>query len=354
MWLFAEHQPTMAQSPLRQNSLIITLALISTSLFLIDCGPDTKEPSKLVDPNAWIIPDSSVLASSPEADLIRYGKELIINTSHYLGPRGIVSHLSNGMNCGNCHLEAGTRFNGINFAKVASTYPKFRERSGRSESVEFRVNDCMERSMNGKKLDSLSKEMRAMVAYMKWLGKDLPVNANLKGIGIPALPFLKRAALADSGKNIFVLKCVSCHGINGQGLMKPDSTGYIYPPLWGSWSYNVSAGIYMLTRTAGFIKYNMPYTNPPMAPQLTDEEAWDLAAFINSQQRPEKFFLSDWPILSSKPVDYPFGPYADSFTKNQHKYGPFEAIKKAKEALIKENKKKAGNQGNRKDPIFIN
>jgi thiosulfate dehydrogenase len=58
-----------------------------------------------------------------------------------------------------------------NFLTVASTYPKFRERSGRLESVEWRINECMQRSLNGEPLDSLSKEMKAMVAYIKWTGK---------------------------------------------------------------------------------------------------------------------------------------------------------------------------------------
>jgi thiosulfate dehydrogenase len=64
---------------------------------------------------------------------------------------------------------------------------------------------------------------------------------------------------------------------------------------------------------------------------LTDEEAWDVAAFVNSQPRPEKKFIGDWPDLSGKPVDHPFGPFADSFSETQHKYGPFGPIRLAKQ-----------------------
>ena len=61
--------------------------------------------------------------------------------------------------------------------------------------------------------------------------------------------------------------------------------------------------------------------------QLSDEEAWDVAAFINSQPRPKHPFLqTDWPDISKKPYDHPFGPYTDSFPEIQHKYGPFEPI----------------------------
>jgi len=79
----------------------------------------------------------------------------------------------------------------------------------------------------------------------------------------------------------------------------------------------------------------MPFGTTHKNPQLTDEEAWDVAAFVNSQPHPEKFFKYDWPDIKTKPVDYPFGPYADGFNEEQHKYGPFAPIKKAKENLAK-------------------
>ncbi|HTH31559.1 MAG TPA: hypothetical protein VL946_09415, partial [Lacibacter sp.] len=76
------------------------------------------------------------------------------------------------------------------------------------------------------------------------------------------------------------------------------------------------------------------------APQLSDEEAWDVAAFVNSQPRPSKNLSSDWPDISKKPIDHPFGPYADTFTEQQHKYGPFAPIKEHKEQQRKSGTKK--------------
>ncbi len=72
----------------------------------------------------------------------------------------------------------------------------------------------------------------------------------------------------------------------------------------------------------------MPYGVSWQNPELTNEKAWDVAAYISSKQRPQKFFLYDWPNIAKKPVDYPFGPYADSFSQAQHKYGPFLSMKK--------------------------
>jgi thiosulfate dehydrogenase len=85
-----------------------------------------------------------------------------------------------------------------------------------------------------------------------------------------------------------------------------------------------------MSRLAGFIKNNMPLGATYNNPQITNEQAWDLAAFISSQPRPVKHFSYDWPSIKTKPVDHPFGPYSDSFTEHQHKFGPFGPIKKMK------------------------
>ncbi|MBK7433895.1 MAG: c-type cytochrome [Chitinophagaceae bacterium] len=311
--------------------IVVLLVTITGGIILYKNLPDVgKYPSTGDGSVYWDPPSWYQMPETTEGKMILYGRELVINTARFLGPKGSVAAISNGMNCQNCHPEAGTRLNANCFALVASTYPKFRERSGRLESVEFRVNECFERSLNGKRLDSQSREMRAFVAYLNWLGKDVVKGQKLKGMSIPELPLMDRAASVSNGASLYQSKCVQCHGLQGAGLPTPDGTDYIYPPLWGPNSYNVSAGLYRLTRTAGFIKYNMPYTPVQQAPQLTDEEAWDLAAFINSQPRPEKFFEGDWPMIASKPFDHPFGPFADTFPAVQHKYGPFKMIKAAK------------------------
>ena len=283
----------------------------------------------------WVSPLIDTVAMDSRGELIRYGRDLIANTSKYLGPKGSVAKKSNGLNCQNCHIDAGTRPFGNSFSAVSSTYPKFRDRSGKIESVQFRVNECMERSLNGKKLDSLSLEMRAMVAYMEWMGQHVPKGVKPKGAGTEELKFMERAADVNLGKGVYIKKCQLCHGKNGEGQFNLDSSGYLYPPLWGPRSYNVSAGLYRLTRFAGYVKNTMPFGSSHKNPQLTDEEAWDVAAFVNSQPHPEKFFKYDWPDIKTKPVDYPYGPYADGFSEEQHKYGPFLPIKEAKEKLAK-------------------
>jgi len=262
----------------------------------------------------------------PSDSLAQYGRALIENTSYYLGPQGKVAAITNGMNCQNCHLDGGTLPWANNYGAVASTYPKYRDRSGSVETIEKRVNDCLERSLNGKALDSNSKEMRAIVAYMHWLGDDIPKGKKPKGSGIMELKYLDRPADPVKGALVYQNKCQSCHGQDGQGRLNADGYGYAYPPLWGVHSYNSGAGLFRLSRFAGYVKNSMPFGVDYETAQLTDEEAWDVAAFVNSRPRPSKDLSSDWPDISKKPVDHPFGPYSDGFSEDQHKYGPFEPI----------------------------
>lgn len=288
----------------------------------------------------WKAPDESDLAQDINKDLIVYGKEIIVHTSDYFGDNGKVFKSStNGMNCQNCHLEAGTKIFGNNYSAVASTYPKYRARSGAIENIYKRVNDCFERSLNGNPLDTSSKEMQAIVAYFKWLGKDVAKGEKPIGSGFKELAFLDRAANPQNGEIIYIEKCQSCHQKNGEGQKNADKTTYTYPPLWGANSYNTGAGLFRLSNFAKYVKYNMPLGASHNSPQLTDEEAWDIAAFVNSQTRPKIDISKDWPKINEKPFDHPFGPYTDGFSETQHKLGPFQPIIE-KQASLKRNKQK--------------
>ncbi len=299
---------------------------------------DTKSNADNAD--YWIAPSlySDNLTKGEQRKMIIYGEDLIANTSIYLGPHGSVKQISNGMNCQNCHLDAGKRAWGNNYGAVASTYPKFRERSGTTENIYKRVNDCFERSLNGKALDTSGYEMKSIKAYIKWLGENVKKGEKPKGSGIIDLPFLERAANPVMGKIVYNQKCQSCHQENGQGLIHPNNLSYTYPPLWGDNSYNTGAGLFRMSRFAGYVKDNMPFNQSShQAPVLTNEEAWDVAAFVNSQPRPKADLSKDWPNASAKPYDHPFGPYTDGFSEEQHKFGPFKSIVAKKSELKKMN-----------------
>ena len=321
---------------LKQNwiiySITIVLLLVISNQIIEFVNRPKKEIPALMS-EGWTAPslftDRSV--QGEERALVIYGEDLIANTSKYLGPNGSVAHITNGMNCQNCHLNAGRKTWGNNYGAVAANYPKFRERSGSIETVYKRVSDCMERSLNGSTLDSNSREMKAMIAYIKWVGYTVPKDSTPKGAGIKAPEYLDRAASPEKGLIVYTAKCQSCHGANGEGLMAADAKSYTYPPLWGEHSYNIGAGLFRLSRFAGYVRDNMPFNQATHRnPALTDEESWDVAAFVNSRPRPSKDLSKDWPNISKKPIDHPFGPYTDGFTEEQHKFGPFKPIIEAK------------------------
>lgn len=323
--------------------IICILVGVCSLVFKSKQGKNPLIASTIPSDSNWKAPDLKTLTALPAPDkqLIEYGAELIANTSKYFGPKGIIAATSNGMNCQNCHLDAGTRPWGNNYSGVYSTYPKYRERSGKIESIYMRVSDCFERSLAGKAPDSTSREFAAIFSYMKWLGKDVPKGIKPKGCGIDKPVFLNRPANPANGKSAYLIRCSSCHGNNGGGKINENGNGYIYPPLWGDKSFTTAAGLYRLSNLAGYIKSNMPFNQATHSkPALSNEEAWDLAAFINSQPRPSKDQSRDWPDITKKPFDFPMGPYADSFSEAQHKYGPFAEIITAKDALTKLSKKK--------------
>ena len=108
---------------------------------------------------------------------------------------------------------------------------------------------------------------------------------------------------------------------------KADAAGYVFPPLWGPDSFNDGAGMHRLIGSASFIRANMPLGTRFDAPALSVEDAWDVAAFINSQPRPSRARLDlDYPDRAKKPVDAPFPPFVDEFPLDQHRLGPFGPI----------------------------
>jgi thiosulfate dehydrogenase len=306
---------------------IFVVALIETIKVI---KPSNNEVlSQTLKDNAWVPPSLFVdnLLDGEERELVIYGEDLVANTSRYFGPHGSVAAITNGMNCQNCHLNAGRKNWGNNYSTVFSSYPKFRERSGTMETIYKRVSDCFERSLNGTAPDSSSKEYQAIHAYIKWVGQDVKKGEKPIGSGIEKLAFMERAADPIKGKEVYTLQCQSCHGKNGEGVPSLNQVSYEYPPLWGEHSYNNGAGLFRLSNFAGYIKSNMPFKlSTHNNPVLTNEQAWDVAAFVNSQPRPQKDLSKDWPDISKKPFDHPFGPYTDGFNEAQHKFGPYAPI----------------------------
>jgi thiosulfate dehydrogenase len=295
-----------------------------------------QAPPTVVAQPQWAIPDADALPDNDWGRTVRYGRDLITRTFALIGPE--VSdpsrrYAGNNLSCENCHLQTGTKQFGLPFQGVFADFPNYRARSGAVGTIEDRINGCMTRSMNGKALPLDSAEMTAMVAYLKFLSDGRPIGAATPGRGSSTMPELTRAADPVHGKMIYVQICAACHGPSGQGQrvgVVGDAKGYAFPPLWGPDSFNDGAGMDRLISAANFVHSNMPNGTTWRAPVLLVPDAWDVTAYVQSQPRPHKSNLDrDYPKRLQRPVDSGYGPYADGFSQEQHRLGPFGPIRAA-------------------------
>ena len=278
-------------------------------------------------------------AAPPPMATEEYGRRLLRETRELLGqdhPDPARRMTGNGLACASCHIDIGTEPGTLTLLQTTEHYPRFSGRQNAMTDIEDRINECMQRSMNGKPLPMDSPEMIAMASYLRSLGAEYAAMGAGSKRPVEPAGFKTPARRADvaAGQVVFREKCSICHGTDGLGLLSTGNKqhGYLFPPLWGPESYNDGAGMARILTAARFIKARMPLGKP----DLSDDQAFDVAAFINSQPRPEMPNLDqDYPDRSAKPIDNGYGPFADDFPIDQHKYGPFQPIEEHYKALKK-------------------
>jgi thiosulfate dehydrogenase len=277
--------------------------------------------------------------SVPAVATEEYGRRLIAHTAELLGPdqpNPDLRYISSRLNCGSCHLATGTEPGTLTLLQTDEHYPRFSGRAGGMTDIEDRINECMQRSMNGRPLPMDSPEMIAIASYLRSLGAQYQASGASQRTAQEPPPFKapRRAADLKNGETVFGTRCRICHGADGEGLAASADRrkGYLFPPLWGAESFNDGAGLHRVLTAARFIKARMPLGEPT----LSDDEAFDVAAFINSKPRPKMSDLEDdYPDRSLKPVDNPYGPFADNFPLEQHRFGPFQPIEEFYKARAK-------------------
>ena len=256
-------------------------------------GVKTEEPREAQTGSAAIEfapPSPETIPGSQLGEQIRLGYEIVVNTQQYAK-----AYVGNRLNCTNCHLDAGLNPNAASFVGLAAVYPECRARNARVNTLADRVNECFERSLNGRALPPDSSKLQAVVAYITWLSRGVPSGATIPWRGLQRIGS-QRPPDPVNGKTLFANKCAFCHGSDGQGTMAA-------PPVWGPQSYNIAAGMARVTVAAAFIKSNMPRG---WGWSLTDSDAYDVASYVNSQPRPDfPAKVHDWP-KGGKPADSPY------------------------------------------------
>lgn len=317
---------------------LLTIALLGTaSIFSAVPAIAAEDAAKtVINLETWPVPDVDALPDDKYGKLVRYGRALTIETYKHIGPEVAdpkMRYAGNNLACASCHQEGATLAWGIPWVGVPASFPQYRGREHDISTVEERVNGCMQRSMAGDPLPLDSREMKAYVAYMHFLSRGIPIGAEIKGQGMKPMKMPNRRADPIAGEKVYARRCAKCHGSDGQGERigkAGDREGYDSPPLWGNDSFNTGAGMNRLVFATRFIKHNM------VDGKLSDDEAYDVAAYVVSQPRPAPKSLDlskDFPARFNKPVDAAFPPYLDGVSADQHKYGPFPPLVEKMKAL---------------------
>lgn len=284
-------------------------------------GPLISSRTTMV--TAWEVPRSPLndptLDESTLSNQIRWGFRIFMDTPGE-APRFTPSRIS----CHHCHLNAGQRERSLPLVGVAGMFPEYNRRSGRLYTLNDRIVDCFLRSENATGTieagggegagddehegvpSQTSKEVLAVAAYLTWLarGHEVGKNPAWRGQNVIAAPNLIPLEKLDAqvGEALFVERCTSCHGPEGQGVAVGDKKP---GPLWGPDSWNDGAGAARVYTLAGIIRYSMPYLDPG---SLTDQEAQQLAMFINSKPRPSYPFKSQDYRTEKLPPDSVYYP----------------------------------------------
>jgi thiosulfate dehydrogenase len=234
-------------------------------------------------------PDLRALPSGPVGRSISYGYALITETHRLM--RGYVRA---DLTCTDCHLAAGMLPRGGSFVGTYARFPQWNRRSHRVIALQDRIAECFLYSMNGKAPAYNSKPMIAIVAYIAWLSRGTPIGAKEPEADSYMVPLPSAPPSVERGRALYKQRCEECHRADGGGV------GSVYPPLWGSRSFNQGAGMAHIDRMTGFVRYNMPQNAPG---SLTLAQAYDVAAFVLTHPRP-RFRRDALVVTPSLPAKY--------------------------------------------------
>ncbi|MFP5329192.1 MAG: c-type cytochrome [Alphaproteobacteria bacterium] len=258
------------------------IALVATAGRRAPAGTDPGLAA--TEASAFTPPPLSAIPEGPAGDAIRRGQAIFddpgVHASAYVG---------NAMACKNCHLDSGRRPDSSPMWAAWVAYPQYRSKTNSINTMEDRIMGCFRYSMNapnspsGAPPPAGSDIYRDLQAYFHWLATSAPTGRQMAGGGYPEVPLPASGYDPGRGAPLYEQKCSGCHGSDGQGAAQPDGK-VLYPPLWGGRSYNWGAGMARVDLAARFIKANMPLDQPGT---LSDQEAWDIAAYIDSKERPK-------------------------------------------------------------------
>ncbi len=223
-------------------------------------------------------PPEAAMPKGEMGEIIKAGRRIFNAT-----PAAAGRFVGSAMRCSSCHLDAGRLADSAPLWAAFVSYPAYRSKTRSVNTFANRLQGCFEYSMNGTAPPLGDPVLVALESYAYWLASGAPVDPKIRGRGYPKLAAPAQAADFARGQAVFEQHCALCHGADGTGQRAADGTT-VFPPLWGRDSFNWGAGMGRVNTAAGFIKANMPLG---LAGSLTDQQAWDVALFVDSHERPQ-------------------------------------------------------------------
>jgi thiosulfate dehydrogenase len=242
-------------------------------------APQSKPPATTENDikTAFQPPSEDKIPDNEFGQMVKLGADIFHDTQ-----RNAKEFVGNSLQCANCHIHKGRLANSAPLWAAYVAFPTYRAKNNHVNTFQERMQGCFRFSMNGKAPDLNSKVLVALESYAHFLASGAPTGAEMPGRGYPKLP--KPAKLDyGHGQEVYGQKCALCHGADGQGQQASEGT-MVFPPLWGPRSFNWGAGMSSITNAAGFVKANMPFSQ---GNTLSDQEAWDVATYLDSQERPQ-------------------------------------------------------------------
>ncbi|CPI69934.1 cytochrome C [Bordetella pertussis] len=228
-------------------------------------------------PPAFTPPAADAIPDNEFGKVVREEEQIFLHT-----PQRAAKFVGNDLTCASCHLDAGRRADSAPMWAAYVLYPAYRAKNGHVNTLAERLQGCFRYSMNGESPPADDPTLVALQSYMYWLASKAPTGVKLAGRGYRKLPAPPQKPDYLRGKTAYAQYCAVCHGAEGQG--QKNGRHWVFPALWGEHSFNWGAGMHQIGNAAGFIKANMPLGQAGL---LSDQEAWDVAYFMNAHERPQ-------------------------------------------------------------------
>ena len=262
-------------------SIAWTSAFVAGAVLALACDVNAQSvapQSTKASPKPKFTPADRPIPDDEFGKIVAEGQRIFDDPSTYAK-----AYVGNALRCASCHLDQGRKADSAPMWAAWLSYPAYRTKDHEVNTFAERLRGCFRYSMNGKPPPLGDPVLVALESYSYWLAQGAPLDPDIAGRGYTKVAKPAQAPDYHRGEAVYQARCALCHAADGGG-QRARNGAPAFPALWGDASFNWGAGMANINNAAGFIKGNMPLGQ---GGTLTDQEAWDVAMFIDSHDRPQ-------------------------------------------------------------------